>query len=58
MALVTAANARAELEGWLVTHVGSAEAEEAWRLINNLINAERKSTATAENAVATDAPLG
>ncbi len=42
---------RDELEGWLVTHVGPAEAEEAWRLINTLIDAERDAVIEANAAL-------
>ncbi len=43
--------ARTELEGWLVLNVGSAEAEEAWRLVAALVEAERDAVIDANAAL-------
>lgn len=38
---VAIVHARAQLEGWIVQHVGSKEAEELLVLVNDLVEAER-----------------
>ncbi len=53
MALVSIATAlaRTQLEGWLVANVGSTEAEEAWRLVAALVEAERDAVIEANAAL-------
>jgi hypothetical protein len=48
---IATALARTELEGWLVLNVGSAEAEEAWRLVAAIIDAERDAVIEANAAL-------